>query len=122
MKLYTHPDVLILRLQLQDKDSGIRVFVAVGGPAFMVHPIPALETVLRPSNSRAHPREKAVGMALTEPSFSTNLWGWSSHFIQEDTEVQPRMWLADGDSRPVSQSLRPQSRARAQEAPLVIRR
>lgn len=88
MKLYTHPEVLILRPQPQDKDSGNRVLVAVGGPAFMVHPIPALETVLRPSNSRAHPREKGVGMALTEPSFSTNLWGWSSHFIQEDTEAQ----------------------------------
>lgn len=84
VKLYTHPEVLILRPQPQDKDSGNRVFVAVGGPAFMVHPIPALETVLRPSNSR----EKADGMALTEPSFSTNLWGWASHFIQEDPEAQ----------------------------------
>lgn len=73
MKLYSDPEVpTTVRSQPQPGDPGDTASVGVGGSAVTVCPAPA---VRRPSDSRARPREKGVGMALTEPGLSTTLEG-----------------------------------------------
>lgn len=128
-KLCTDPNILFVRAQPQAGDSRNMVFLKTGGSAFVVHPTPHCGQSSQTSNSRAHPREKGMGMALSGPGSSTTLWVSSSHFIQEETKAQRNAQLstrlADRDSRSVGHSVntpRCQRQAYLRKLPLVTRR
>ena len=58
------------------------------------------------SNSRAHPREEGMGMALTGPGSPTMLWVSPSHFIPEETEAQRNAQLSPRLADRVGRSVR----------------